>query len=642
MKHDFEELKYGVNSGRDVSLFGAFDNRETIRFNVRIDETIAAERVCMVIHADGWNSGETEISRIPFAKISRGEFEWELSLSALSKKYGRETGLYYYHYEVVGAEGTVYLGGELPTELTVIPEWVGERQLLVYDHSFHTSASFRRGAMYHIFVDRFFRSGRSPKKDGAILNTDWDNGIPQYGEYPGAEVENNVFFGGDLYGITEKLEYIASLGVTTIYLSPIFDAYSNHKYDTADYLSVDSMFGGDDALKELCDTAKQYEIDVILDGVFNHTGADSVYFNKFGKYAELGAYQSPSSPYYQWYSFNNYPDDYECWWGVKILPHVDSANEDFCRFICSEVVPKWMDMGVAGWRIDVADELSNVFLDRFRSAVKEKNSDGVIIGEVWEDATDKVSYGKRRRYFEGAQLDSVMNYPLREAIIQYIRYGDSEQFRRFTEGTYRRYPKDVSDNLMNFLGSHDTERIVTLLGGMSPEGKTNDELSVLRMTDGEYEKAISKLKLAYSILAGLPGVPCIYYGDEVGLQGYHDPFCRMPFPWKNIRADVLAHYQKIGAIRKQHEVFRDGLFRLISVTSSHIVYVREPMNGMGDAILVAACREGELSLRLPFGCRMLNGKGMGWTESVTIGENEASYFAIPSTTKISAQFLGIF
>jgi len=639
MRFDFEELKQSTKSGRDVSLFGAFPADETLHFRVRINKKYSPHSVAMIIHADGWNSGSTEIEKIEFEittneDVHYVEFCKLINFADLSQRYRRSTGLYYYHYEVNTERDTIYLGGEHPIELIEIPEWIGERQLLLHLPEYCTSSAFKNGIMYHIFVDRFSRSGRCSVKSDAILNPDWDNGIPQYGEYPGAEVANNEFFGGDLYGITEKLEYIASLGVTTIYLSPVFDAYSNHKYDIGDYMNVDSMFGGDKALCELCSRAKEYDIDVILDGVFNHTGADSIYFNKFGKYHSIGAYESPDSPYYSWYKFKQYPDEYECWWGVKILPHVDSANQEYCDFICKSVVPKWMDCGVSGWRIDVADELSNTFLDQFRKAVKEKNPDGVIIGEVWEDASDKVSYGYRRRYFEGSQLDSVMNYPLRDAIIEYVKNGDHERFRRYTEGTYRRYPKQTSDNLMNFLGSHDTERILTILGGVSSVGKVNNELAVMRMTDSEYTRAVSLLKFAYSILVGLPGVPCIYYGDEVGVEGYHDPFCRMPFPWNSIDRELLAHYQKLGAIRKQHEVFRDGIFRLISATHKHIVYLREPVEGDGDSILVAACREGELELNLPDTCRCLNTNSVRIRGKAKICEGEVRYFICPNLRNV--------
>ncbi|MBQ4097067.1 MAG: glycoside hydrolase family 13 protein, partial [Clostridia bacterium] len=420
----------------------------------------------------------------------------------------------------------------------------------------------------------------------------------------------------------------------TIYLSPVFDAYSNHKYDGGDYLTVDSMFGGDEALSELCAAARERGINIILDGVFNHTGDDSVYFNKYGRYDSVGAYQSEDSPYRSWYSFGDTKDDYESWWGIKILPRVDSSHPDFQCFICDRVVDKWMKMGVFGWRLDVADELSEDFLMKFRDAVKERNPDGVIIGEVWEDATDKVSYGARRAYLSGGELDSVMNYPLRAAIIEYVKLGNCDFLRHCTEGTYRRYPKCSSDNLMNFLGTHDTERIITILGGVPAGDKTNEQLSMIRMTDAEKALAASKLKLAYSIIAGLPGVPCVFYGDEAGLEGYRDPFCRRPYPWNDVNQNLLEHYRKIGMIRQNTDVFRDGLFRIISLTDSHFVYERTPF-GEGDRkVIVASSRKGELHLDFDDTvCAALSECNI--TGEHMIGEGCAEYFICGKDVKFT-------
>ena len=442
-------------------------------------------------------------------------------------------------------------------------------------------------------------------------------------------MDNNVFFGGDLWGVIEKLDYIAALGVKTIYLSPVFDAASNHKYDTADYLSVDPMFGGDEAMEALCKAAEERGISILLDGVFNHTGADSLYFNKFGHYPTLGAYQSKESPWYDWFSFTEYPEKYECWWGVTILPRVDSAKKDYRKFICSSVVKKWMDCGVKGWRLDVADELADDFLDDFRDAVKKENHDAVILGEVWEDASDKISYGRRRRYLTGSQLDSVMNYPLRAALIEYVKNGTVESLRHATEGLYRRYPKEVSDNLLNFLGTHDTERILTLLGGEPTGDKSNAELAGLRMNDAERAHAKGLLQLAYGILAGLPGVPCVFYGDEIGMEGYRDPFCRRPFPWHAMDEELLGYYRRIGMTRKNETVFRDGGFRILELNSGCFLYLREPLDERDAYILAAAVRKGSVTLEFP--CvvsRLISGESS--VRSAYLGENEVEYFRVPA------------
>ena len=640
----FEERKFNIAETTDVSLFGAFPGGGTVRFMLKVNKSFKPLSAKMIIHADGWNTGETILHEIPFAwdsdEYADVIFGKDIRFRELLKLCGlEEDGLFYYHYRVDTENGEICLGGEAPTELTRIENFIGERQLLIYADDYRTSGEFTKGIVYHVFVDRFRSSGKCPLKPDAVFDPDWENGIPQYGEYPGAEVANNVFFGGDLYGVIEKLDYIASLGTKTIYLSPVFDAYSNHKYDTGDYLNVDSMFGGDDALRELCAKAKARGINVILDGVFNHTGSDSVYFNKEGRYNSVGAYQSAESPYYNWYRFSEYPDQYECWWGVKILPRI-SENEEFRDFICNSVVKKWMDAGVSGWRFDVADELSDDFLNHIRSAVKNENSDGVIIGEVWEDATDKVAYNRRRSYLRCSQLDSVMNYPLRGAIISYIRDGNCADLRRFTEGTYRRYPKMSSDNLLNFLGTHDTERILTHLGGEPCGEHTNEELSTMKMTDAEKYAAIGKLKLAYGIIGGLPGVPCVFYGDEVGMEGYRDPFCRKPFPWHDMNQELLEHYRKIGSIRKKHSVFSGGLFRILSLTEDHFVYIRYPQGENGVKIIAAASRKGDLTIRLPrHSTDAATGRFVSRT--CTVSENEVRYISCPAWTCVTASSLGL-
>lgn len=586
--------------GRDASLFGAFSENDRVTLRLRIAECgERTDSVSLRLHNDAWNSGVT--NEREFAMLHEYAADGANYYSCTIEAGTLTPGLYYYFYRVGTASGEVSFGGEDVTELHVTGTpaegengaLVGERQLLIYKSGFTTSESYRRGVVYHIFVDRFRRSGRCSVKKCAVLDENWDGGIPQFGEYPGAEVSNNVFFGGDLYGIAEKLEYISSLGVSTIYLSPVFDAYSNHKYDTGDYLHVDEMFGGDGALVTLCERARQFGIDVILDGVFNHTGSDSVYFNKYGTYPTLGAYRSKQSPYYDWYTFSKYPDEYDSWWGVKILPRVNSGNESYKSFICGEVVGKWMRAGVSGWRLDVADELDESFLTDFRHAVKKNNPDGVIIGEVWEDASDKVSYGRRRAYLLGDELDSVMNYPLRSALIEYIKYGRTYLLKKATAGLYRRYPKAVSDNLLNFLSTHDTERIITVLGGEAADGKTNDELSKMHMSADERRRAREKIKLAYGIIAFLPGSPSIFYGDETGLEGYRDPFCRRPFPWNDMDEELISFFRAAGSIRRDNDVYRGGFFRIITLDDKSFVYEREKN---GERIITAAQNRGRRAL----------------------------------------------
>ncbi len=260
------------------------------------------------------------------------------------------------------------------------------------------------------------------KNDDIDIRNDW-GGTPRYLPDEKGEIKNNDFFGGNLDGIKKKLPYIKDLGVTAIYVSPVFEAHSNHKYDTGDYLNIDPMFGNEESLKKLCAEASNFGINVILDGVFSHTGSDSIYFNKMGRYKSIGAYQSKSSPYYGWYMFNSWNEDYVCWWNIKTLPAVNKENKHYIAFITGEngVLNNWQDCGVKGWRLDVADELPDSFLKSLRKCVKEKDKNAYIVVEVWVDASDKFSYGYLKQYFLGKQLDSVTNYPLRNAIINFIQ-----------------------------------------------------------------------------------------------------------------------------------------------------------------------------------------------------------------------------
>ncbi len=614
---------------KDYSLFGAFSHTDSVTFSI-VAEGDTVRSVTMVIHGDGWGReksiwAEYCLTRQKDCTDTQNCFAVTLSMTTLCRELFPEDeqgavqfvdGLFYYHYRVeTDGDQTLYFGGEEPEYLRELTEFQGERQLLIYDNQYTPPLHFGDGILYHIFVDRFapsYAPGSSvtrateKRKATAEMNQDWENGIPQFGAYPGAQVANNVFFGGDLWGVAEKLDHIASLGTKTIYLSPIFSAASNHKYDTGDYLTVDPMFGGDEALAHLCREAAKRGIAILLDGVFNHTGADSVYFNKYGNYPGSGAWQSADSPYADWYTFTDFPEEYQCWWGVKVLPRVNSDEESYRRFLFRQVIPKWMEMGVSHWRLDVADELSDGFLAELRQCVRAHNPGGAVIGEVWEDATDKVSYDNRRLYFHGRELDGVMNYPLREAIIAWICHGDDKTLRRGTERLYRRYPKWASDNQMNFLGTHDTLRILTALGGEAEGVHTNAELAHMHMTDAERRVGMARLMAAYGLLAAMPGVPCVFYGDEVGMEGYRDPFCRRPFPWHKLipgspEMELLAYYRKIGQIRQKETVFRTGTMRLLHVDDKVLLFVREPWMGEAWCILVCVNRcDVTCKLHLPF------------------------------------------
>ena len=363
------------------------------------------------------------------------------------------------------------------------------------------------------------------------------------------------------------------------------------------------MFGGEQAFAHLLTKARQKGMRVILDGVFNHTGDDSRYFNRYGKYKELGAYQSPTSPYADWYSFRSYPDEYDSWWGIPILPRLNHTKESCRKYFTGEqgIARKYVKMGIGGWRLDVADELSNEFLDEFRAAVKDE-SDGecVVIGEVWENAADKIAYSKRRRYLSGKQLDSVMNYPVRNGILDFVRYRDAEGLYHVLTELYSSYPEEVCHALMNLVGTHDTERIMTMLGSSEEDlDKSNDGLAAYRLSAEKRAEAMNLVKIAAALQYTVFGIPSLYYGDELGLEGARDPFCRMTMPWHDVddpvRAELLAYYQKLGELRTTHPALDGGSFEFLYHDESCIAFARR---AGGREIVVAASRH-EQTVTLP-------------------------------------------
>lgn len=606
-----KEKKREIESGRVTN--GAVSSGTETEWTVSVRRSEAVTGAVLRIARDG---EPEEVFSLNWGGLDCGEEKWSVILPGLP------VGLYYYSYEIYTTDGIHRFGGENDELL----EEDRTRQLLVHRKDYSVPERLSGAVIYHVFVDRFCKGKKkSPLKKGAVINGDWYNGVPQYAEYPGADVKNNEFFGGDIWGIIEKLGYIKSLGTDFIYLSPVFDAASNHKYDTGDYMSVDEMFGGDEALEALVKEAAKYGIGIILDGVFNHTGDDSLYFNRCGHYPTLGAYNSKESEYFNWYSFQKWPDEYECWWGVKILPRVDSSNKSYQSFIFRDVVGKWAKIGISGWRLDVADELDEGFLSGFRKAVKEKSSDAFIIGEVWEDASNKISYGKRRKYLQGDQLDSVMNYPFRDAVITYIKYGDYEKFIETVCGIIRRYPKCVTDSLMNFLGTHDTERIITVLGGESSDGHTMEELSLMKMNKEQYKRATGMVVCAYYLLGILPGALSIYYGDEIGMEGYRDPFCRRPYPWGKENKKILNSIRNITSVRKSEKAFAHGDFSVLEMNRDYAVISRT-LPETEETVVCAVNRSGKkVRLKSKNGFSILGGDERKTVRETVIGSMDGVY-----------------
>ena len=452
-------------------------------------------------------------------------------------------------------------------------------QLTVYDDSRPTPAWFGRGITYQIFPDRFCRT-RVPDPAGMVgdrvVHQDWDD-TPVWRPDTQGIIRNNDFFGGSLAGITSRLDYLQSMGVGTLYLCPIFESDSNHRYDTADYRRIDPMLGTEEDFRTLCREAGCRGIRVMLDGVFNHTGSNSRYFNAQGFYPELGAAQSRESQYYNWYSFHPWPEDYDAWWGIKTLPAVQESADSYRRFIIRDgdsVVRHWLRQGASGWRLDVADELPDDFIAEIRSAMDQEKPDSFLLGEVWEDGSNKIAYSQRRRYLLGRQVHGLMNYPFRTALLNWLAGGDAAVFRDSMETIRENYPPFAFYGAMNFLGTHDTARILTLLGAEGTP-KTKAERAAYRLSPTELARGLAKLRLAGMLLYSFPGSPTLFYGDEAGVQGFEDPLNRGAFPWGSEDAALTDFFRTLGQLRRTRESLRSGALRYLLARGGALAIERE-------------------------------------------------------------------
>ncbi|MBD9207652.1 MAG: glycoside hydrolase family 13 protein [Clostridiales bacterium] len=510
-----------------------------------------------------------------------------------------EGELCWYVFRLTRWDGTLsYLGKNgLRPDRDGAERW----QLTVYEDT-GTPDWFGQGVTYQIFPDRFRRTG-TPDVSGMVgrrwLHESWDD-QPVFRPDEDGQITNRDFFGGSLAGITEKLDYLQSLSVTTLYLNPIFEAASNHRYDTADYRAIDPLLGDEETFRTLCREAHKRGMRVMLDGVFNHTGSRSRYFNADGFYPELGAAQSQDSPYYDWYSFHPWPTDYDAWWGVKTLPAVNEQRPAYRQFIFKgedSVVRHWLRCGADGWRLDVADELPGDFIAGIRRAIEDEKPDGYLLGEVWEDGSNKVAYSQRRRYLLGRETHGLMNYPLRTALLRWLGGGDAAEFRESMETLRANYPPAAFYGAMNFLGTHDTPRILTLLGAEHiPAAK--EERAAFALSPAQLARGRAKLRLAGMLLYGFPGSPTLFYGDEAGMQGFEDPLNRGTYPWGREDTGLLDFFRALGRLRKERRSLQSGSLTYIYAQGGGLVITREHE---GETTMVALNAGDEvLTLTLPW------------------------------------------
>jgi len=561
--------------------FGAVSTETEITLRISVARGAHPQRAYVILRKDGLNDLKvtedkfythiTEhdgVRKILFSQVSSS-----LRATTYEVKFTvEEAGLYFYRFEVETPKGTLFIGRGENAAATVgdyLPEW----QLTVYRSDYHAPTDLQKGVMYQIFPDRFLRGSKDPlprTRSPRIIHKTWEERPLYNGDIPNYEATD--FFGGDLEGIRQKLPYLKELGVTIIYLNPIFESASNHRYNTANYMAIDPFLGDEQDFKRLCKEAGELGIKIILDGVFSHTGSDSIYFDKNGHYGGIGAWESKDSPFYSWYKFTE--SGYECWWGFPTLPNVNETDPGFMEYICGDkgVLHHWMDCGAAGWRLDVADELPDEFLYRLRKSVKGYDPDKYILGEVWEDASIKCSYGARRPYLLGEQLDSVMNYPWRDAILSFVKTGNEAAFYTAVMTIMDHYPAPSLATLMTPLSTHDSVRVLTDLG-VGHEVAYNERGDYV-MTPEEYALGVSRLKLAAALQYTLPGFPSLYYGDEAGMYGYGDPWCRKTMKWDKIDKDLRDHFVSLGALRTNYPDEFTKPLRFFDLETGVIAYSR--------------------------------------------------------------------
>ena len=547
--------------------FGTLTPGQTCTLTIHIPSAVKTERVeCIINHENGCHAMNAEL----FFLERRGPYDVYQGTFSFSQE-----GLYYYYFYITNCGGgfRLFKQGD-DTNMEAGDLW----QVSCVPASFSTPDWAKGGIIYQVFPDRFNKAGSvdlTGKLEPYTVHKYWHEEV-QWRPTPEGIVLNNDFYGGNFQGIAEKMDYIASLGTTILYLNPISKSFSSHRYDTGDYKIPDPMLGTVEDFQAMCDAAHRRGIRVILDGVYSHTGSDSRYFNKKGSFPGDGAYQSTESPYASWYSFYQWPNAYNSWWNFDTLPTVNKMDPQFIKYIITDedsVIAHWLRLGADGFRLDVADELPDEFLKLLYDRVKEIKPDALVLGEVWEDASNKKAYGKRRTYFTNAELDSVMNYPYRTAILNFMRGFDSGRgFKEAIMSIAENYPQHVVACNMNLLGTHDTPRILTAL--VDDFDGSREEKSKRRLSRNQWEVAHERMLMASFLQYMLPGCPSIYYGDEAGMEGYRDPFNRRPYPWGREDWELMEHYLRLGHLRRTCEALRLGDIQFFQAGDKHLGFTR--------------------------------------------------------------------
>ena len=547
--------------------FGTLIPEEKCTLHIHIPSSVDAKLVeCVFQKEDG---SPAQIMTMEYAMkqgaydIFRGSFSFDAP------------GLFFYFFRITTRTGCFRLfktGND--TNMEAGDLW----QVSCIPADFDTPDWAKGATIYQIFPDRFHKVGRcdlSDKLGPYTIHKDWYEEV-HWRPTPSGEVLNNDFYGGNFKGIIEKMDYIASLGTTLIYLNPISKSFSSHRYDTGDYKTPDPMLGTMADFTALCEAAHERGMKVILDGVYSHTGSNSLYFNRQGGFPGTGAYQSKQSEYADWYTFHQWPNQYESWWGFDTLPTVKKMNPAFVEYIITgenSVVAHWLNAGADGFRLDVVDELPDEFVLLLKQRIRQIKPDALLMGEVWEDASNKEAYGRRRRYFVGGELDSVMNYPFRTAIMNFVRKMDGgEHLRNTVMSIAENYPPQVLSCCMTLLGTHDTPRILTAL--VDDFSGTREELSRRFLSRSQYIRSEERLLMAAFLQYTLPGSPSIYYGDEAGMEGYKDPFNRRTYPWGRENRMLVEFFRQLGQLRKDCDALRLGDIEFTYATDHRLSFCR--------------------------------------------------------------------
>ncbi|MED5621675.1 alpha-amylase family glycosyl hydrolase [Ideonella sp. BN130291] len=593
LHHDSRDL-------RDKSPFGAVTAGTTVSFGVAARPGVRA--ITLVIEKRRLEGNQelleySPVARVPMQLDGHGRWTARHAFDAPS--------VYGYYFEAQIGDKTYVLhnnrdsvpwtrekgsNGTAAVELMPsAPHRIRRLRHTVYAADFEVPAWAQDAVYYYIFPERFRNGDRrndpKPGTDryqdkGVEFHTEWLDKPHRPGSGDGSDdVYNNDFFGGDLAGIIDKLDYIAGLGVNTIYMTPVFTAASNHKYDTADYRNIDPHFGSNAEFTRLCDEAAKRGIRVVPDASLNHTGADSIYFNRFGNHGQQGAFQGgkirPDSPYADWYSFDTTQAEadkqFKGWVGVTDLPELNKQSAGFRRFAYGEggVMQLWLDRGAAGWRMDVAPWVPDDFWREWRRAIKAHKPDAITIAETWFEAS---------KFFLGDSFDSTMNYVFRNALLDYAAGGKAGVLAANLELMRELYPPQAFHAVMNLLSTHDAARSLHVLG-WTPEV----------IDPAKIAEAKQRMKLAVFFQMTYPGAPAVYYGDEVGVTGGDDPYNRATYPWADLGGKpdtgMLEEFKRLIGLRKEHAVLRRGQLQAPLHVDDHVLVLARRL---GDTWAVTA------------------------------------------------------